>query len=69
MAVCEFWKRVELLDGMGSSCGALRLGAVLSDCLPKDVLVAGRPVVPLWGNRIAENTAEPERNQIRTTPE
>ena len=57
------------MDGVGSSCGALRLGTLLSDCLPKDVLVAGRAVVPLWGNRIAEDTAEPERNQIMTTLE
>ena len=33
----------------------------MSDCLLKDVLVAGRAVVPLRGNGVPENAAKSER--------
>ena len=46
---------------MGSPCGALGLEILLSDCLLKNVFVAGWPVVPLWWNGVPEDAAKSER--------
>ena len=37
---------------------------LLADCLLKDVLVAGRAVVPLGGNGVPENAAKSEREDM-----